>query len=77
MNYLPSKPNVCYFQVNGQLITENIRKHVSRLERVGFVSPAGIEIGVFPFSVSLGQNGVELQMFNYEKYVRHQNNKYK
>ena len=56
-------------EVNGQLITENVKKNKSRLERVGFVTPAGVEIGVYTDRVTIGRAARTMQAFNYDRYT--------
>ena len=54
-------------EVNGQLISASQKKHVSRLERVGILTPYGIEIGIYPDRVTLGQGFRTLQVFLFDE----------
>lgn len=58
-------------EINGQVFTESVKKEKSRLERVGFRSPRGIEVGVYVDQVTVGIGGVVHERYTYQESVSH------
>ena len=56
-------------EVNGQVFTEDFKKEKSRLERIGIVSPHGVQIGIYTDEITIGTNDLITERYSYEENV--------
>ena len=53
-------------EVNAQLYSKTKSKHVTRMQKIGFITPAGVEVGVFPDRVTIGRAHTTLDSHTYD-----------
>lgn len=51
------------------MFTESTTKEKSRLERIGVLSPRGVEIGIYVDQITIGTSGSIHQRYTYEEHV--------
>lgn len=55
-------------EINGQLT--HVKSDKSRLSAIGFKTPAGVEIGIFPDRVTVGYQGKIEEQYDFNDYMR-------